>query len=1111
MGLRATRAALWALVLLLLVGGLAASIPGAWASSTPTYTLTGWVEQPLTTAPVPAGVTVDLTSQATQTTFTALTQSSSGVASGQFTFSSSSTGNALTPGWWSVSVPAQARLHLVGCNPCAILPANPGPTSYLLNASALTSSSYPVYVPNVSVLPYTTQLFGNATNGGNPAVNASVQLLAPQYSSLVLANATTNRTGSFNFSAPAGSWVLRTLVPTSPSQFDFQWVNVSGTRMTVDPVINGYVVYGHVNQRTAPSAHVPNGGNATLIDLANMDLYSYPITPGGFYSVGTYPGNFSSGPENFDVVLSVLGYGTMYYPLTVNALPSGTPHDVLAPAIGTPSNYTTTLDFSRGFSNLSVNTSALLGNDSVFPQLPNASVGQLWTQLALDWSHNLTFSSADNGAVGAWIQSQGPFFPAPQAGASVNGVSFGVNNNFTYAYTPTCAGGCGLTSNAAITLGYQAKYNTSSTVSSGLKNYTLNFNYKHPSHAQAYNYTVKLPAGYVLSAGAAAAPPAGSRLVASGPAGTWTSFTLVSQPYSSASSSASLPIVKFGNVTAIVNVSVANFAFSQQNTLNQTRNNYTVIVGTGENVTFSAANSTFPSGTNGTLFKWAFGDSSTKSVPSVTTYHSYASAGKYAGTLMITSSGGGNSETNFTVYVGSSTPTARISVNSTLISANGVNYTLVNWSTTLHFNATTSTSSLGAGAPSGVVSVANWNVSAHSFYTRANYTASSGAHAKDANYTYTFTGAGLYLSTTTINGVTVNFLGWQYNVTLQLWDAGGHYATSKMVVLVRDTQKPVPVVSLLNSASKGITASGLIESASNHTAEVQLSAANSTDPNNGSLTWYNWTVTNPVDTAISGGKYDFNQSSLAGFKLPARPVYWLAPQSKAYVVNLTVTDRAGNHAYKTASVSVSVNVSLRPVLSVSNLTAPSTMTDGSSYTIWANVTNTLGTNSTAQNVSVLFYLLPPSGSGSPISLGGSPGSVQFFNYTTNTTIASAPFATGLAKLPYNVTVRAVMSFTPARTGTWDLWVNATASNEFVANYAQGANLAHTQVTINQNPLQLYEEYGAIALVAIVVIVAIVLYWRARGRPRSGGTSKSSGSGKSGGSDSKGRKDDEDDE
>ncbi len=1100
MGHPAPRAALWAFVALLLVSALAA-LPGAWASSTTTYTLSGWVEQPGTAAPVPKGVTVDLISQATHQTFTTTTLDSNGVPSGQFVFSSGSTGGALAPGWWGVSVPPQARLHLSGCSPCAILPANPNPLYGYYNTTALTTSLYPLTLPNVTVLPYTTTIFGNATNGASPAVNASVQLIAPQYASLVLANATTNRTGAFNFSAPAGTWVLRATLPTSPSAFSYQEVTVSGARMTENPSISSYLTYGHINQASAPAAHVPNGGNATVVDLGSMNVYTYPVPPGGFYAIGGYPANFTGpGSTTFAVVLSIVGYGTVWYPLTVSpSNPTGgtNPHDVLAPAISPPATYGTTLDFSHGFSNLTVNSTAVLGSNAVLPELPNASIGQLWGQLGLDFNHSLTFSSGELSTVSAFLNREGPFFPAAQASTQVNGVSFGANSTFGFSSSSTCAGGCNLSSSASLTLGWQASYNVTKTVSSTLKNYTLGFTFRHPSNAQAFNYTVKLPAGYVLAAGTA--PPAGSTLVPSGPGGTWTSFTLVAKPYSAAATTASLPIVKYGNVTANVNVTVANFAFSQKNVLNDTRGNYTVVVGAGENVTFSAVNSSFPAGTNGTLYQWNFGDSSpVSSLAQPIAYHTYSAAGAYDGTLTVTSSGGYTSATSFTVYAGASAPTAVLSVNSTVQSANGVNYTIVNWSTTLHFNASQSAAPLGGFTPAyvhGVLSVASWDFVSHSFHVSANYTAGSGVKEPAAtNFTYTFKGAGYYLNGTSLNGVTVAFTGWQYNVSLEVWDGGGHHDNASLVVLVRDTQKPQPLVTLLDSRGRSITSSGVVEGA-NHTAEVQLSAANSTDPNNGSIVRYAWNVTNPgnatVHTVIS------QNATAPSYRMPSRPALWLDPQTKPYTVNLTVTDRAGNSAYKVATVVVTVNASQRPVLSVSNLTAPGTMTDGSSYTLWVNVTNTLGQNSTAQNVSVRFYLLPPSGSGSQTTIGGSPGSVEFFNYTSAGVVNSVAFATGLAKIKYNQTVRAVISWNPSVQGTYDVWVNATASNEFIGQYASGANTAHVTVTLNPNPITQYEEYGAIAAVAIaIVVVAYLLYRRSR-RGGAAGKGKTPASTKSG--------------
>jgi hypothetical protein len=173
------------------------------------------------------------------------------------------------------------------------------------------------------------------------------------------------------------------------------------------------------------------------------------------------------------------------------------------------------------------------------------------------------------------------------------------------------------------------------------------------------------------------------------------------------------------------------------------------------------------------------------------------------------------------------------------------------------------------------------------------------------------------------------------------------------------------------------------------------------------------------------------------------------------------------------------------------------MTEGTSYTIWANVTNTIGQNSTALGVQATFYLLAQSGSGSQINIGGSPGSVQFFNYTSNTTVSSTAWPSPV-NLPYNHTIRAVVHYNPDRSGNWALWVNATATNEFVSDYKSGGNQAQVAVALNQNPIVNDEIIAAVLLIAIGVIVVIVFLYRRRSSGGSSKSSKGSSSGKSGG-------------
>ena len=1082
--------ALWALVVLMLVGVLA-SVAGARADLTPNYSLVGYVEQP-NSIPVPQGVTVDLISSATHQVYATTTSTSSGL----FSFTNTAggnTGGALAPGWWGLWVPPQAHLKLTGCNPCAILPGTQNPQYYWENSTTLTNgASNPVYLTNVQRLPYDSTLVGNVTwNGtGKPVSGASVELLAPTYNGFVLANNTTTTNGYYTLNVPSGTWVLATSASGSPDQFNYTTVTVSASTKTVNPVVSAYQTYGWINLASNPSAHVPNGGNVTLFDPSNGYIYTAPTSPGGFYDVGTYPAGFTShGAQTFDVILSPVGYTTTWYPLTVSyGNPTGgvNPHYSYVSPIAPPATYLTTLNFSRGFGIVTASTWATLGSNAVFSGLPNASVGDLWAQLALDFQHNLSFTANHIPWVNTWVNSTGPFFPVGAANTMVGSVGFNQTTNGTLVPSTNCTGVCDLTSSAWLKYNWSQTYLSNGKVAANQKNYTLSFNFRHPTNGESINYTVVLPSGYVLSAGTP--PPAQSQLVAAGPGGTWTSFTLVSKPSANAYGTATLSAVKYSGVSAIVNVTGQNFAFSQKNVLNQTRANYTVIVGAGENVTFSALNSSFPAGTNGTSYQWNFGEGPLQTKTQPTTWHTYAAGGKYLGSLKVTSSGGLTSSTSFTVWVGANAPNAVIISNATAAETHtttgGATYLLINQSTTLHFNATGSTSNLGAGAPAGVISVAFWNFTAGKNPWTANYSAGTGANPMK-NDTLTFFGAGAYLTSGMVNGTPVPFFGWQYNASLTVWDGGGLKATATLVVLVKDTEKPTAVANVLDARGRTVTSSGVVEGA-NHTAFVQLSANNTIDPHNGSVVWYNWTVVNKGNSSI---KLAWNQSAAApSYKMPPKIGIWLAPQAKPYTVNLTATDRAGNHASNHVNLTVAINTSQRPILSVTNLTAPSSMTEGTSYTIWTNVTNTVGKNSTALNLQVAFYLLPPSGSGSPINIGGSPGSVQFYNYSGGVVNSSA--WAGPVNLKWNQTVRAQISFTPGRQGTFNLWANATATNEFASDYVAGGNQAHVQVSLNPSTLQQIEIPLAVGVVAIILIVVAVMIWRRGGFTRRSGKSPS---------------------
>ncbi len=1078
MGSRSMRLALWVLVALLVATPLA-TLATAQAA-TPNYTLSGSVRLANGVGYVRAGVGVELINSVTHQTLRATTASG-----GTFQFSTGTTGGALQPGVWGLGVPAQTNLSLGGSSAWAVLPSGPGPTYSTITSANLTSPSYRL-TTSASMYQLSGTVSGTLTaaaNGCSPD-GAAVQIVSPNLLSFALNSTTSAANGSFSFHAPTGSWLLQAYCSAAVTWYSVRsiFVNNSGPTNLGNVALQPLFAQGYIYQAggTTPTTA---GGNVTLYDTTDNAVLSGIVYP-GFYSVGTTP---STGP--WVVLVNPAGYETVGYTTAT----AGITRDVTVPSIGPAGTFATRIAFAPGFNRVAVSTNTTLGNDSTFPDLANASVGQLWSQLGLDFNGgSLGFAGTGPGATAfqSWLASQGQFWAADQANLKVNGTTFGAPTTSTYTAPTLPAGTSDYTTSAGMSIAWANAANSTSAVPSGGNGptYTISFGFRYPVGPLDYNYTIALPAGYALAANTA--KPANSVLVPSGPDGSWRNFTLSAKPVSSTASAygtANFTVVRYASITANVNITVAAFDFSSNNVVNSTRSNYSVVVGAGQNVTFSAQNTSYPDGTNGTAFRWDFGGA-TQTTTAPTAYHTYTVPGKYVGYVNVTSSGGRQSQTGFTVLVGNSPPTAVITSNATaseIRTSGGDRYLLVNWSRTLQFNLTGSASTLASNlsSPAGVLNVASWALTSTKYNQTANYTAASGAKV-DSNFTVQFLGAGRYLKGATIGGQPVTFQGWEYNMTLTLWDGQGHRAVAVLPILVKDTQKPIPVVALQNSRGQNLTSTGIVEAA-NHTAYVLMNGQYSYDPNNGSIAKYSWHLTNAGNTSV----HTYYNSTSAKWGV------YLDPQSKPYTVNLTVTDLAGNTAYATTPLTVSINGTLRPILTATNLSAPGTMQDGSSYTIMGNVTNSGGVKSIATDVVVNFYLLHPGGTGSRVYIVPS-SDVEFYGFT-NGVMNSTPLAKGvLPTLAYNQTVRAKISWDPAITGSYVLYMNATSSNLFVTS--TGPNVVNTPVTLNQNQNQLILEI-VIIVVVVAAIIGVIVFLLRRGtfRRGSGGGRTTSSSSKSG--------------
>lgn len=1110
------RAALWAMVVIVVAGAFA-TIPLAQGAS-PSYTLTGYVHQP-SGAPVPNGVPVDLVSRATGSVYTTTTSG----GGGQFTFTSASTSGALAPGYWGLSVPPQGNVSLPTCSPCAVLPASQNPMFAFYNASVLTTTNYPpVDISGVSVLYYNATLSGVVHQGSNLASpGTQVRLIDPLYNGLVLYTNTTNRTtAAFGLKAPFGTYVVQAIAPGPlPQATNATRVTISSpSPPAVNPVIRNYLVSG--TMRTGTGGLVQTSGNATVFDGTNGYIYSTATAPGGYYALGTYPANFTTGgTQSFEAILSASGYSTSAYSFTASPSSPSYSRNVNLPALlpGQTGYYNTTLDFSginvaTGNGSLNVTTVASLGNDTVFANLPNATVGQMWAQLGLDFAHSLSFPQASLSQFYAWENSTGPFFPAVQAGTAVNGTTFVAPNApaSLSSESSDCTGTCGLGSTASIDLTWSQAYALNGTLFHNSSTYTVSFNFRHPTTGgDVYNYSVVLPSDYILKAGTAA--PANTRLVAAGSAGTWNKFVLESLYSPAATGTFSFELTKTTSVLVpIVNASVSNFAFSGHNVLNETSGNYTVVVGANQNVSFTAAHSIYPTGTNGTLFVWAFGDGGTQTTTNGSGYHTYANvtaSAPEAGTLTVTSSGGYVNSTAFYVWVGVGPATAGIATNASAQetrTAGGTSYLYVNWSTILKFNATQSSAVIAPGGPTANISVASFQLSAWNGFstTIANFSVAQGSsYLAFSNVSYQFLGAGSYLSSGLVNGSSVPFHGWQYNLTLTVWSTTGARASQTVTVLVNDTEKPTSAFTLLDANYQVISGKGVVAGA-NLSALVRLNGANASDPHNGSISHYYWHVYNTANTTLHWG---YNVSSVSPY-----PTVWLPAQSNAYSVNLTVTDANGNLGWTTQSISVSANSTTTPVMYARNLTGPTKLNEGTSYTFWVNVTTLAasGSSAVARNINVSFYLTSTGGT-SKNFIAGSPASVKFYNYTSAGIVNSLITTGTLSTLSYNQTVRAEITWNPGITGNYVLYANITAQNMFVANPVT-TSTASMSIAISPNPTTQLLEYVAIGVAVVVVIGLIVFYYRRRSR--GGGTRPSRSTGRAGlERGSRRDRDDEDDE
>jgi len=911
------------------------------------------------------------------------------------------------PGYYQVMVPPQIVMQPTGNVFYAEQNASPAAVYVGMNSNVTLN-----FVVNGT--PVNSYVHGTIYIPNAPAISTIPIMLYDKANNYVLnGNAIYNGTKNawlYNISAYNGQFVLEVNYP-GYSQFN-------STNIVINVPANKGVYYNATILPTFIQGYIKNTADGTInVNDINVTIYnstygfvyhSFIAGPSPYYTISAFPGNFT-------MFLSANGYMTNVSNVVVSN--KGTTQNIELVPLTHEAQFIVNTTFGNfknsSRNNVSISEYSYYTNAYSFTSLNYSFIHYLPAQIALAFSggKSIVLNNKTNSSFENWIKSNGPIYYPPQNMLNINQSYFAnATKNVNLTITMSKNG-------ISVSMPSTVFISTSSIPKSRIYNISTSFRYPHSTSLYQYNfYTTP---GFVLTQ--YNTPDA----TVSPINGTWVNFSMVPKKESQPTGFAVFTVKQIKNITAIVNITAPFFGI--QNIINSTAKNYTVIVKTDENVTFSAQNSLVPVG-NITKYIWNFGNNKTSVVTTYKTNYTYSIAGIYNGSLTIVGSGNETNTTSFKVWVAGTKPFITYHANVTKESNPKILFVKSFQSVT--FNAT-GTYSMITNKTKGIILNYTWAF--------GNKTISS---TTPGNISFTFIPYGSYKNYTNISGKIYNFHGWLYNASLRVYDVAGNLNITNFTVVVNDTQKPVPVINITNSKGIGITSA--VEGSTEY-----FNASHSYEANGGIITKYLWNITYSNKTVF------YKTTSVKFSKV-------LPAAVQPYKVTLNVTTLAGKSANTTVTFVVTINTTIRPIIQISNLTAPSLQV-GNPATLSVIITNVGGVNSTADNVSVIFNISN--------SIINTPSQVKF--YTTSGSFLGQ----GKINLKYNETVKAEVTWTPSKAGTFNLGVNVTASNEWPTDYQSTKNTMLITVTVSQSWLYQNIVYIAVGIVIIVVIVVIYFLYR----------------------------------
>ncbi len=382
--------------------------------------------------------------------------------------------------------------------------------------------------------------------------------------------------------------------------------------------------------------------------------------------------------------------------------------------------------------------------------------------------------------------------------------------------------------------------------------------------------------------------------------------------------------------------------------LNQSSTNYTIIVPANKPVSYNATNviSDIISGANSknTIYYWQFDNGAIASGTGLANETQSLTPGIHTLTLSITDVASNTNTTNITIYADGAYPNtySNIKINNKVI----ISWTVSNATNKVAYivngQSETATVSEQNGVNQAILSEIKINETQlfelSALYTNDTINGQILSHKPvtvvwDVNNTKM---SGNF-NNASINYPTRNKVDW-INVTYT--DIVNNSVTVSIPVKVIDIMKPNPVILMYNQT--GVKVSSIPQ----HSV-IKLDGLNSTDPQNGVIVSYLWSIHSSNGTALaSGTAYNITNGTMTS------PVVYLNfSKYGLYYVLLNVSDRSGNYNVYNASLQVTP---IGPDLVLNNFNWTGTFTSGTTKYIYVNVSNT--GNAPASQYNIILYV-----------------------------------------------------------------------------------------------------------------------------------------------------------